>query len=250
MTILTAAVLVAAIALYAYFTSYYSREHARRGLVEYLDLVAASVDAYIDYYSSNTSGGYHVYCYMVSIKNSDPATAITLYVSVLPAARSTGGSVVVSAGITSIPVDTGVSPPERVVYVYNLTDYDRDGFVDLVGDDNAGNPLVLLSLNRPLYCSELYGNQTITGNDLNPVYADPSRVYLDPDNSLEAYAGELAGALDGVPLWRVTLAPNGKESLFIMVASTGEPEYLSLALFAVVNNNYYLTNLVTLPTTS
>lgn len=245
--ILTAAVLVLALALYAYFSGYYSILNRKQALLDFIGSASSSVDGYIEYYTSNVSGGYYVYCYIVSLRNSNAGSPLALYVSVLPVSRSASGSIVVSSLLSRVPMDLAASPPSRSVYVFNFTDYDADGIVELVGQYSNGTLVPLIDFAGSPSCSELSANATLLQTDLNPVYADPSTVYLDPDNSITVYArGAGLESLPSLPLWKLTLPPLGKVSLFILVSSPESVDYASLAIFVVFDNKYYLAYMIPL----
>ncbi len=246
--ILTAAVLVLALALYAYFSGYYSILNRKQSLLSYMGSVSSSIDGYIEYYTYNTSNGYYVYCFIIALKNSNPGSYLNVYLSVLPIGRSTADTIMVSSVLSKIPINIDSTPPERTVFVFNVSDANSNGFVDLIGVSSTTNQeAILVELKRPISCIDIASNQTILNNDLRPTYASPSTIYLDTDNSLNVFAQGLGITnLQDIPLWNIRFKALEKHNLFIIIKSPVQVNYMSLSLFVLFDGKYYLSYLIPL----
>jgi hypothetical protein len=245
--ILTAAVLALALALYGYFTGHASRAYAEEALVNVYSDYSQAILVHLEASYINTSTPVRTGCYIVSINNM-AGSPLTIYLTVLPASPGTQGLPSLDPAIARIPVDT-LDDNESRVFIYGFWDANGDGIVDVVARNGSafpGNPWLPT-------CDQLYemsyGEKAST--TLSYLTVQPSKVMVSLQGTSLSDLTEAQGvSLPYLPLWNVTLKPNGKISLFIYTEQYGDPQSLSLAVFFQFTDKYYLVSLTNLPVTN
>ncbi len=251
--ILVSATLVVAIALYSYFTSVYAGQQRAMSLVDTVAAYAGGVRVYqeagLSYVDPGT--GDYAYCYMVSLVNRMGVPA-TVYVTLLPGSPGPDGALRPSPLVLEVPVAyIGDTPVERRLHVWLAADRDRDGVVEVVGQDNTGAYVVAFETVPP--CRGLYANRT------NLAALNPLRLPLDADDPNYGYNGSRVFlSIDGlsvtealrllspdapeeayVPAWNITLGPGEKTQLLVFAWSPEEMEQASLVLLAKYDDRFY-----------
>ncbi len=261
--ILVAATLVVAIGLYAYFTGVYAGQSQRISLVDAIANVASGVSMFEEAALINRvqATGDYTYCYVVSIANS-LGNPIAVYITLLPGAPEPNGIINVNDLYLYVPVYyLGTAPYERRVHVWLVEDYDRDGVVEVLGQDPTTGALQV-AYNTTPSCSELYENKDNLAN-LKPLLLprdadDPnygyngSKVYLSIEGlSYTEYVRAMVPGAPAnlyVPLWNITLPANGKVSILVFAWNDSPLDAASLVGFVRYGDSFYAATTLQLST--
>ena len=252
--ILVSATLVAALLLYAYFTGVYSGQQQKMGLMDVMasyssGLVIREESGLV--YRDPATGDY-AYCYIISVVNGlgDPMRA---YFTLLPGLPGANGILTVNDAYLYVPVlYLGTAPVERSLHAWLVYDVDRDGIVEVIGQDPVTGGRVVAFDTVPS-CKDLYANRTDL-NALRPLLLPPeaddptygfwaSSIMLAPDGpslqeALNITVANPPRAL--VPAWNVTVPPRGKVSLLLFAYSPVELTQQSVVGLFRFNDRLYV----------